>query len=159
MGAWDDLSVDVSQVRGLAESLFTDRQSASFDASEVIDDTEPAAKGELQDVLLHPDYGGLGEHVDDAGGPEALLDALANDTELQSRLKRGHALAVVAMHAEDEAIISGGRTTERSNSARDRLREWAQSFGQIAPYTLGYTAASTDGFGGGVNNIYDRYDA
>lgn len=157
MGAWDDLSVDVSQVRGLAESLFTDRQSASFDASEVIDDTDPAAKGELQDVLLHPDYGDLGEHVSDAGGPEKLLDALANDAELQSRLKRGHALAVVAMHAEDEAIISGGQITERSNSARDRIREWAQSFGQIAPYQLGYTSTSRTSGGGAFAGTMDSH--
>lgn len=159
MGAWSDLEVDVSRVKGYAETLFTDRQRGSFDASDALGENAEAAKGELQDVLLHPEYGGMAEHVDDAGGPQALLDALAGDSDLNDRLKRGHALAVVAIHAGDDAVIPDGRTTQRGSDARERLREWAQSFGQIAPYQLGYTTSSTDGFGGSVTNTYDRYDA
>lgn len=159
MGAWDDLTVDLPKVRGLAENLMTDRQRGQFDAARAKGDAESAAKGELEDVLLHPKHGGLGQHVDDAGGPEQLLDALAGDSELKDRLKRGHALAIIANYADDDAVFSGGPTDERSNKARDRLHEWAQSFGQIAPYQLGYTSTSTDGLGGSVTNTYDRYDA
>jgi hypothetical protein len=158
MGAWDDLRVDPSRVRGLAETIFTDRQSGTFDAGEAAGENAATAKGELQDVLLHPEYGGLAEHVDDAGGPQALLDALASDDQLKGRLKRGHALAVVALHATDDAVLPDGRTQQRGTGARERLREWAQSFGQIAPYQLGYTTTSTGGIGGSVTNTYDRYD-
>lgn len=159
MGAWADLKIDVGRVEGYAKTLFTDRQEGGFAGEDATGINADAAKGELQDVLLHPEYGGLAEHVDDAGGPEALLDELAGDSNLKGRLKRGHALAVVAIHAGDDAVIPDGRTSQRENSARERLREWAESFGQIAPYQLGYTTSSTDGFGGSVTNTYDRYDA
>jgi hypothetical protein len=142
MDAWADLTIDVRMVRGLAQYYITDRQRASFDASEVgSEDRVEAAKGKLEDVLMTD--GNMSQYVDDAGGPDALLDALANESTLESRLDRGLALAFLSVYGPDTAIVSGSRRQERADGFEDELMRWARSFGEIASYQLGYTTTST----------------
>ena len=137
MGAWADMKLDTAEVKGLAEHLLTDRQSGSFDQSLITTDREQAAKGRLEDALFKA--GSLAAFVDDADGPDALLDALADDATLDGRLQRGFALAFLDLFADDDAVLQGGRTAELSGRFATRLEGWAKAFGSIAPHVLGYT--------------------
>lgn len=137
MGAWADMTLSMAEVKGLAENLLTDRQSGGFNPDLTNMEREQAAKGRLEDVLFKA--GGLAAFVDDAGGPDALLDALADDATLNGRLQRGFALAFLDLFADDDAVIQSGRTAERSGRFAGRLKGWAKAFGSIAPHVLGYT--------------------
>jgi len=140
------MELEVNEVKGLAQNLLTDRQSATFDAGKITSARESTAKGRLEDVLLTE--GKLAQHVDDAGGPDAMLNDLANESTLSSRLQRGFALAFLEQFADDDAVIAGGRTTERTERFDTQLKGWARGFGPIAAHTIGYTTTTSTAGGG-----------
>jgi hypothetical protein len=154
--AWSDLDVKPKEVKGHAENLLTDRQSGSFDGGLITSEREDIARGHLETALMQS--GGLAQYVDDAGGPDALLDEMQENGTLQPRLEQGIAIAFLAKFADDDAVISGGRTSERQQGFQDELETWAAGFGRIAAQVLGYTDTASKGFGGGLANTYDRYD-
>ncbi len=149
MGAWDDLTIDEAEVRGLAEHMLTDRQSGSSDLGLVLNSyRREAAKGEVESVLW--DEGKLAQWIDDAGGVDALLDDIASNATLEPRLQRGLALAVLALFSDDDAVVPGGRTVGRSDTFQSRLETWARGFGKHLPFVLGYTSKASSGGGGGA---------
>lgn len=157
MAAWDDLTLDVGEVKGHAENLLTDRQDGMFNADLIDDQRTRAAKGHLQDVLFSE--GTMDEHIDSAGGHRALLNDLASEDSLETELQRGFALAFLAKFAGDAAVISGGRTVERQGQFQGELENWARSFGNYAPKVLGYTSRTKTSTGGGAfAQSYDRHD-
>jgi len=141
--AWSDLKVKLSEVKGHAENLLTDRQSGGFDPGLIDRARTDIARGHLETALMQK--GDLAQYVDDAGGPDALLDEMQENATLQPRLEQGIALAFLAKFAGDEAVIPSGRN-------------WAEGFGRIAAQVLGYTDTASECFGGGLSNTYDRYD-
>lgn len=154
--AWPNLEVKPSEVIGHAENLLTDRQSGGFDPDRITRERKDIARGHLETALMQK--GDLAQYVDDAGGPDALLDEMQENATLRPRLEQGIALAFLAKFAEDEAVIPSGRTAEREKGFQDELENWAEGFGRIAAQVLGYTDTASEGFGGGLSNIYDRYD-
>ena len=154
--AWSDLEVKAAEVKGHAENLLTDRLSGDFDPALVTRERENIARGHLETALMQK--GGLAQYVDDAGGPDALLDEMQGNATLRPRLEQGIALAFLAKFAEDAAVIPSGRTAEREKGFQDELENWAEGFGRIAAQVLGYTDTASEGFGGGLSNTYDRYD-
>jgi hypothetical protein len=153
---WSDLEVKPSEVKGHAENLLTDRQTGTFDTGLIDRARTDIARGHLETALMQS--GDLAQYVDDAGGPDALLDEMQGNATLQPRLEQGIALAFLAKFAEDDAVIPGGPTSERQQGFQDELENWAAGFGRIAAQVLGYTGTASEGFGGGLSNTYDRYD-
>ena len=154
--AWSDLEIKPSEVKGHAENLLVDRQTGGFDLGLINPSRSDVARSHLETALMQS--GDLAQHVDDAGGPDALLDKLEGNATLRPRLEQGIALAFLAKFAEDDAVIPSGRTAERENGFQDELENWAAAFGRIAAQVLGYTDTASEGFGGGLSNTYDRYD-
>ena len=154
--AWSDLKVKDAEAKGHAENLLTDRQSGAFDSGLITPEREDIARGHLETALMQK--GDLAQYVDDAGGPDALLDEMQGNATLRPRLEQGIALAFLAKFAEDDAVIASGRTAEREKGFQDELENWADGFGRIAAQVLGYTDIASEGFGGGLSNAYDRYD-
>jgi len=154
--AWSDLDVKSSEVKGHAENLLTDWQSGTFDTGLITPEREDIARGHLETALMQK--GGLAQYVDDAGGPDALLDEMQENDTLRPRLEQGIAIAFLAKFAEDDAVLQGGRTAEREKGFQDELENWAAGFGRIAAQVLGYTDTASEGFGGGLSNTYNRYD-
>jgi hypothetical protein len=153
---WSDLEVKPSEVMGHAENLLTDRHSGGFDSARITREREDIARGHLETALMQK--GDLAQYVDDAGGPDALLNEMQENATLQPRLEQGIALAFLAKFAGDDAVIPSGRTAEREKGFQDELENWAAAFGRIAAQVLGYTDTASEGFGGGLSNTYDRYD-
>jgi len=154
--AWTDLDVTTDDVKGHAENLLTDRQSGSFDSGRITQSRTDTARDHLETALMQ--QGDLAQYVNNAGGPDALLDKLEGNTVLKPRLENGIALAFLAKYADDDAVISSGRTEDRKQTFQDELENWAEAFGRIAAQVLGYTDSAADGFGGGLSNTYDRWD-
>jgi hypothetical protein len=153
--AWTDLKVKPSEVVGHAENLLTDRQTGNFDLGNVSPSREQVARSHLETALWED--GGLDQYIDDAGGPDALLDELEGNATLKPRLQSGVALAFLTKFAEDDAVLSGGRTAERQERFQSQLERWASSFGSIAAHELGYANTATSGSGGGFSQTMDRF--
>ena len=150
---WDDLTVSPDALRGIAENQLSDRSSGSFpDMDAITDERSAQARERLRTELFRA---GMSDHIDDAGGTEALLDAIAADLDVE----RGLALAYLSEYSTDSMVGAGGLNESRSQTFGDRLEEWAEAFANTAPYELGYANSGAGGFGGGLGNSYDRYDA
>lgn len=153
--AWADLSVKDAELKGHAENLLTDRQSGSYDSGLATSEREDVARGHLETALMNA---GLTSYIDNAGGPDQLLDNLEGDSTLKGRLEQGIALAFLAKFAEDDAVITSGRTAEREQDLQDDLEDWADSFVPIAAYQLGYTSTTESAGGGSFASTMDAYD-
>ena len=148
--AWADLEVDASVVQGLAEQLLTRRQTGQFDESRITPERMAAARGELEDALFDAKAGGLAKWIARAGSRTALLDALTAESELQEPLRRGLALAFLALYAPDTAVTADSWRAERGEGLAEKLTRWARSFGATAPHALGYAKSSSRPAPGGA---------
>ena len=148
MGTWANKAIDVGLVQGHGEQLLLSRSSGRFDSDQITLQRTQAAKDIAEDALFSRRR--LSALIDQYDGPEAFLDALAGEEQLERYLNRVLAYAFLHVYARDGRNTNTGRWAGDAEHFQDKLSQSAKALALVAPHSLKQSPRTGGTSGGGA---------